>query len=63
MSRVRTRPDLVTDAAGLGALLLGGVAPTTLVAGRRAEARDAAALRRADAMFVVHPAPYCQTGF
>ena len=33
--RVRARPDLVTDRAGLGALLLGGVAPTALVAGRR----------------------------
>ena len=63
VSRVRTRPDLVTDRAGLGALLLGGVAPTQLVAGRRLEARNAAALRRADALFVVHPAPYCQTGF
>ena len=40
VSRVRSRPDLVTDAAGLGALLLGGVAPTTLVAGRRAESRQ-----------------------
>ena len=63
VSRVTTRADLVTDGAGLGALLLGGVAPTTLVAGRRAEAPDAAALRRADATFVVHPAPYSQTGF
>ena len=63
VSRVRTRPDLVTDRAGIGALLLGGVAPTALAAGRRLEARNADALRRADAMFVVHPAPYCQTGF
>ena len=60
---MRTRPDLVTDRAGLGALLLGGVAPTTLVAGRRMEATGDAALRRADALFVVHPAPYSQTGF
>ena len=61
--KVRSRPDLVTDRAGLGALLLGGVAPTTLVAGRRMEAAATAALRRADALFVVHPAPYAQTGF
>ena len=63
VARVRTRPDLVTDRAGLGALLLGGVAPTTLAAGRRLEARNADALRRADALFVVHPCPYLQTGF
>ncbi len=63
VSKVRSRPDLVTDRAGLGALLLGGVAPTTLAAARRVEARDAAALRRADALFLVQPAPYAQTGF
>jgi predicted acetyltransferase len=61
--KVRTRPDLVTDRAGLGSLLLGGVVPTTLAAGRRLEARNAAALRRADALFAVHPDPYLQTGF
>ncbi|MDQ3470708.1 MAG: sterol carrier protein domain-containing protein, partial [Actinomycetota bacterium] len=61
--RVRKRADVVTDHAGLSALLLGGVAPTTLAAGRRLEARSADALRRADALFVVHPAPHCQTGF
>ncbi|MET0325745.1 MAG: GNAT family N-acetyltransferase [Ilumatobacteraceae bacterium] len=61
--KVRTRPDLVTDRAGLGALVLGGEAPTTLVAGRRMEATTASALRRADALFVVHPAPYSQSGF
>jgi predicted acetyltransferase len=60
---VRTRPDLVTDGAGLGALLLGGVAPTTLAAGRRLEPRSAEALRRADALFLTHPAPYCQSHF
>jgi predicted acetyltransferase len=60
---VRTRPDLVTDAAGLGALVLGGVAPTTLAAGRRLEPRSSEALRRADALFLTHPLPYSQTGF
>ena len=63
VAKVRSRPDLVTDLAGLGALLLGGVAPTTLAAGRRLEARDAKALRRADAVFRISPDPYLQTGF
>lgn len=61
--KVRSRPDLATDRAGLGALLMGGVAPTTLARGRRLTARSADALRRADALLVVHPAPHCQTGF
>jgi predicted acetyltransferase len=60
---VRSRPDVVTDEAGLGALLLGGVAPTTLAAGRRLEPRSGEALRRADALFLTHPAPYSQTDF
>jgi predicted acetyltransferase len=63
IASVRSRPDLVTDGAGLGALLLGGVAPTTLAAGRRLEPRSGEALRRADALFLTHPAPYSQTGF
>jgi predicted acetyltransferase len=63
VAKVRSRPDLVTDLAGLGALLLGGVAPTTLAAGRRLEARDAQALCRADAVFRISPDPYLQTGF
>jgi predicted acetyltransferase len=60
---VRRRADLVVDRAALGSLLLGGVAPTTLVQGRRAEARSDDVLRRADAMFLLHPSPYCQTPF
>jgi predicted acetyltransferase len=61
--RVRTRPDLVTDHASLGALLLGGVAPSTLVAGRRMSARNDESLRRADALLLHAPAPYCRTAF
>jgi len=60
---VRTKPDLVMDAPSLGALLFGGVRPTALARGRRLTARDDAALRRADAFFVVGPAPHCSTWF
>jgi predicted acetyltransferase len=60
-SRVKSRPDLSLDHASLGAILLGGVRASTLVAGRRAEARNDDALRRADAFFVTAPAPHCQT--
>ena len=61
--KVRSRPDIVTDAASLGALLFGGVRPSVLARGRRLEARDAAVLRRADACFVTGPAPHCATWF
>jgi predicted acetyltransferase len=61
--KVRTRPDLTTTTAGLGALLLGGVRPSVLAGGRRLEARDAAALRRADAFFAGDHLPFCSTGF
>jgi len=60
-SRVKSRPDLTLDHASLGAILLGGVRVSTLVAGRRAEARNDEALRRADAFFVMSPSPHCQT--
>lgn len=60
---VRTRPDLVVDRPSLGALLLGGVRPTQLAAGRRLTARSADVLRRADAFFVLGPAPHCTTFF
>ncbi|MGZ6982756.1 MAG: sterol carrier protein domain-containing protein, partial [Ilumatobacteraceae bacterium] len=59
--RVRTRPDLIMDRASLGALLLGGVRPSALAAGRRLEARNLDALRRGDAFFLTSPAPHCQT--
>jgi predicted acetyltransferase len=59
--RVKTRADLVMDHASLGALLLGGVRPSALAAGRRLESRSDAVLRRADAFFVTSPAPHCQT--
>ncbi|MEP7114697.1 MAG: sterol carrier protein domain-containing protein, partial [Ilumatobacteraceae bacterium] len=61
--KVRTRPDLVTDRASLGALLLGGVRPSALAAGRRLEARNNDALRRGDAFFPTSPVPHCQTHY
>jgi predicted acetyltransferase len=62
-SRVRSRPDLSVDHASLGAMLLGGVRASALVAGRRAEARNDEALRRADVFFLTSPAPHCQTNY
>jgi predicted acetyltransferase len=59
--RVRARADVVTDAASMGALFLGGVRPSSLAAGRRLVARSPEALRRADAFFTTAPAPHCQT--
>jgi predicted acetyltransferase len=61
--RIRTRADVTTDVASIGALLLGGVRLSSLAAGRRLTARNAEALRRADAFFVTAPAPHCQTPF
>ena len=60
-NRVRSRPDLTTDHASLGALLFGGVRPSALAAGRRLEARNSEALRRADVFFLTSPLPHCQT--
>ncbi|HEY0521048.1 MAG TPA: GNAT family N-acetyltransferase [Ilumatobacteraceae bacterium] len=62
-TRVRTRADFVTDTASLGALLLGGVRPSLLAAGRRLEARNDQVLRRADAFFLTSPTPHCQTHY
>lgn len=62
-TKVRSRPDLVGDGASLSALLLGGVRPSALVAGRRLEARSSEAVRRADALFAASPLPHNQTGF
>ena len=61
--KVRTRPDLTTTTAGLGALLFGGVRASVLAAGRRLEARDASALRRADAFFAGDRLPFCSSTF
>ncbi|CAB4583371.1 MAG: GNAT family N-acetyltransferase [Actinobacteria bacterium] len=61
--RVRSRPDLVTDAPSFGALLFGGVRATALASGRTLEAPDDRTLARADAFFVVGRAPHCSTWF
>ena len=61
--RVRSRPDLTMDHASVGALLLGGVRPSALAAGRRLDARNSEALRRADAFFLTSPTPHCQTHY
>jgi predicted acetyltransferase len=61
--RVKSRPDLTMDHATLGALLLGGVRPSTLAAGRRLQGRDQDVLRRADNFFTTSPAPHCQTNY
>jgi predicted acetyltransferase len=61
VTRVRTRPDLVTRPDALGALLLGGVSPTRLAAGRRLQARSDDVLRRAEHLFTSPVAPLSQT--
>lgn len=56
-------PDLVLGAESLGALCLGGVAPSVLGRVRRIEEGRAGALSRADALFAAECAPYCCTMF
>jgi len=63
VTKVRSKPDVTTDDAGLGALLLGGVRVSTLARAGRLHQRDAAALRRADAMFAGDRLPLSQTPF
>lgn len=59
----RTRPDIVTDRASLGALYLGGVRPSTLARARRLDAKHPDVLRRADSFFAAERFPHCMTGF
>ena len=56
----RTKPDLVTNHAGLSSLLYGGVLPSGLVNGRRMIARSAEVLARADVFFTTSLLPHCQ---
>ena len=57
-----TPPQVRLSAADLGAIYLGGVRPLTLAAAGRIEGSPED-IRRADAMFVWHPAPWCQEVF
>jgi predicted acetyltransferase len=61
--RVRTKPDVVTDRATAGALLLGGVRARRLAAAGRLTARSDGALGRADLFFLGQSQPHSQTQF
>lgn len=61
-SRDTSAPDLSMAASDLGAIYMGGVRLLDLVAAGRAQGSPGA-LRRADAMFSWHPAPWCQEIF
>jgi len=56
-------PDLVLEAAELGAIVLGGVRPSVLARAGRLHAAGPDALRRADAMFATEREPYARTWF
>ncbi len=60
---VTAEPDLALDVADLGAAYLGGVRFATLARAGRVVELTPGALRRADALFVSDPPPYCGTGF
>jgi predicted acetyltransferase len=62
-TRTAAAPDLVLDAAELGAVLLGGVRPSVLARAGRLRATDGGALARADAMFATDRDPYASTWF
>jgi len=56
------RADITTSVEALGSAYLGGVKWSTLAAAGRVTGAPEA-LRRADAMFVSTPLPFCNTGF
>ena len=56
-------PDLETDRAGAGSLLLGAVSASELAGGRRLTAASAEVLRRADAFFGWDPPAHLGTNF
>jgi len=61
--RTDAEPDLVLDAAELGAIVLGGVRPSVLARAGRLTAADPGALFLADAMFAADRDPYASTWF
>jgi predicted acetyltransferase len=61
--RTDAEPDIAMEIDDLGAIYLGGVAPSTLAAAGRLEAGSVEVLDRADDLFRTTPAPFCMTGF
>ena len=62
-TRTDAEPDLAMEIDDLGAIYLGGVAPSMLAAAGRIKARSAEVLARADDLFRTTPGPFCMTGF
>ncbi len=62
-TRTDRAADLTLAAPDLGAIYLGGVAPSTLAAAGRVRELTAGAVHRADRLFVVSPPPWCTTHF
>lgn len=56
-------PDLSLGAADLGAVYLGGVAPSLLAEAGRVDEHSHGALARADSLFTTRRLPYSNTGF
>lgn len=56
-------PHITLGAAELGAMYLGGVAPSLLAGARRVDAHGATALATADALFTTSKLPWANTGF
>lgn len=56
-------PDVTLGAADLGALYLGGVAPSLLAAAGRVDEHSPNSLAQADALFTTRRLPFANTGF
>lgn len=61
--RTNREPDLVLAVPELGAILLGGVRPSTLARAGLVDERTPGSLARADAMLAVEPLPFSMTDF
>ena len=62
-TRTDAEPDLALEIDDLGAIYLGGVAPSVLAAAGRIKARSAEVVARADDIFRTTPGPFSMTGF